>query len=99
VGAVVADLHAFYARHHRRVYGWDGAPVHDAVAVAHVIRGDLVRTEHRNVEVDCASPLGRGRTVVDLWRKTGRPENAHVGVDLDAEGFLSLLVERLARLG
>jgi inosine-uridine nucleoside N-ribohydrolase len=99
IGAFVADLHAFYARFHADVYGWDGAPVHDAVAVAHVIRGDLVRTQRRNVEIDCASELCRGRTVVDLWRRTGRPENAHVGVDLDADGFLGLLIERLGKLG
>ncbi len=34
-----------------------GTPVHDAMAVAHVIRGDLVQTRHVNVEVDCASEL------------------------------------------
>ncbi len=99
IGTFVADLHGFYARFHADIYAWDGAPVHDAVAVAHVIRGDLVRTERRNVEIDCASELCRGRTVVDLWRRTGRPENAWVGVDLDADGFLGLLTERLARLG
>jgi inosine-uridine nucleoside N-ribohydrolase len=99
IGAFVADLHGFYARFHADIYGWDGAPVHDAVAVAHVIRGDLVHTEWRNVEIDCGSELCRGRTVVDLWRRTGRIENAWVGVDIDAERFLGLLVERLARLG
>jgi purine nucleosidase len=99
IGAFVAELHAFYARFHADVYAWDGAPVHDAVAVAHVIRGDLMRTERRNVEIDCASELCRGRTVVDLWRRTGRPENAWVGVDLDGDGFLALLIERLGRLG
>jgi inosine-uridine nucleoside N-ribohydrolase len=99
VGAFVADLHGFYARFHADVYAWDGAPVHDALAVAHVIRGDLVRTERRNVEIDCASALCRGRTVVDLWRRTGRPENAWVGVDVDAGAFLDLLVERIGSLG
>jgi inosine-uridine nucleoside N-ribohydrolase len=98
IGAFVADLHGFYARFHRQVYDWDGTPVHDAVAVAHVIRGDLVRTERRNVEIDLASPLCRGRTVVDVWRVTGRPENASVGVDVDADGFIGLLTERLGRL-
>jgi inosine-uridine nucleoside N-ribohydrolase len=99
IGAFVADLHAFYARFHADIYGWDGAPVHDAVAVAHVITGGLVRTERRNVEIDLASGLCRGRTVVDLWRRTGRPENASVGVDLDADAFLGLLAERLGTLG
>ena len=38
-GAVVADLHAFYRRFHE-VYGHDDTPVHDALAVAHVINPD-----------------------------------------------------------
>jgi inosine-uridine nucleoside N-ribohydrolase len=98
-GTMVAELHAFYSAFHLRVYGDPATPVHDAMAVAHVIRPGLVTTEHRNVEVDCASELCRGRTVVDLLRKTGRPPNAHVATDVDADGFLDLLVERIASLG
>jgi inosine-uridine nucleoside N-ribohydrolase len=69
------------------------------MAVAHVIRGDLMTTAHRNVEVDCASELCRGRTVVDLWQISGREPNAHVGVDVDGPAFLDLLVERIGALG
>ena len=85
--------------YHRETYGWDGAPIHDAVAVAHVIRPGLVETQLRNVEVELDSELCRGRTVVDLWRRTDRAANAHVGVDLDSAAFFDLLVERIARLG
>jgi inosine-uridine nucleoside N-ribohydrolase len=99
VGTMVAELWAFYHRYHARVYDFPGTPVHDALAVAHVIRGDLVRTERLNVEVDCASELCRGRTVVDLWRITGREPNAHVGVEVDGATFLDLLVERIGSLG
>jgi inosine-uridine nucleoside N-ribohydrolase len=99
VGAMVAELWAFYHRFHARVYEFPGAPVHDALAVAHVIRSGLLRTEHRNVEVDCASELCRGRTVVDLWRISGRSPNAHVGVEVDGPAFLDLLVERIGSLG
>jgi inosine-uridine nucleoside N-ribohydrolase len=99
VGTMVAELWAFYHRFHARVYEFPGAPVHDALAVAHVLRAGLLRTEHRNVEVDCASELCRGRTVVDLWRITGREPNAHVGVEVDGAAFLDLLVERIGSLG
>jgi inosine-uridine nucleoside N-ribohydrolase len=99
VGGMVAELWEFYSRFHRRIYDLGGTPVHDAMAVAHVIRGDLVQTRHVNVEVDCASELCRGRTVVDVWQRTGRPPNAHVGVDVEADAFLELLVERIASLG
>jgi inosine-uridine nucleoside N-ribohydrolase len=99
IGAFVADLVDFFAVYHRETYGWDGAPIHDAVAVAHVIREGLVTTIDRNVEIELESDLCRGRTVVDRWHRTDRPVNAHVGVDLDTDGFFDLLVERIGRLG
>ena len=96
IGRFVAELLDFYSRYHRETYGWSGAPIHDAVALAHVLRPGLLTTVHRNVEIDCASELCRGRTVVDRWQRTGRPANAHVAVEIDAEAFLVLLEERLA---
>jgi len=99
IGAFVADLVEFFKVYHQETYGWDGAPIHDAVAVAEVIQPGLVTTRLRNVEVETVSELCRGRTVVDLWRRTDREPNARVGVGIDAEGFFRLLTERIARLG
>jgi len=99
VGTVVAELWAFYHQHHKRVYDMPGTPVHDALAVAHVIRDDLLQTQRCNVAIDCASELCLGRTVVDLWHVTGREANAHVGVQVDGRAFLDLLVERISSLG
>jgi inosine-uridine nucleoside N-ribohydrolase len=98
VGSFVADLNVYFTRYHRETYNWEGAPIHDAVAVAHLIRPGLVETRHRNVEVELESELCRGRTVVDLWNRTDRPPNAHVGVGIDADAFFDLLVERIASL-
>ncbi len=98
-GVFVAELNEFFSRYHRKTYGWDGAPIHDAVAVAHVLRPGLVETRFRNVEVELASDLTRGRTVVDLWERTDREPTVHVGVDIDSGAFFDLLVERIARLG
>ena len=98
IGQFVADLIDYFAVYHFETYGWDGAPIHDAVAVAYVVRPDLVTTIESNVEVELESELCRGRTVVDRWKRTDRPVNAHVGIDLDAEGFFDLLVERIGRL-
>jgi inosine-uridine nucleoside N-ribohydrolase len=99
VGAVVAELLAFFLRYHVETYGMAGAPVHDAVAVGHVVWPDLLETLHRNVEVECSSELCRGRTVVDVWQRTGRGPNAHVAVGIDGESFVELLVERLSTYG
>jgi inosine-uridine nucleoside N-ribohydrolase len=99
VGAMVAELLDFYGRFHRETYGWDGSPIHDAVAVAHAFRPGLVETRRTGVRVDCEGELGRGRTNVDLYGRMGWEPNAEVGVDIDAGGFIGLLLERIASLG
>jgi pyrimidine-specific ribonucleoside hydrolase len=99
IGTFTAELNVFFSRYHRDTYGWDGAPIHDAVALTQVVRPELVETRYRNVEIEVESELCRGRTVVDLWNRTDRPPNAHVAVGLDKEGFFDLLVERIGSLG
>ena len=99
VGTFVAELVEFFKQYHARTYGWDGAPIHDAVALAHAFRPGIVRTEHVNVEVELKSELNRGRTVVDRWRRTDRAPNAHVGVAIDADALFELLLERIATFG
>jgi inosine-uridine nucleoside N-ribohydrolase len=98
VGEMVRALLRFYGEFHRSQYGWEGSPIHDAVAVAHVARADLLETVDRGVKIDTGPELSRGRTYVDLWRRAGWEANAHVAVDIRAKDFLDLLVERLNSL-
>jgi inosine-uridine nucleoside N-ribohydrolase len=97
-GAVVADLHGFYRRYHERVYGHSDTPVHDALAVAHVIRPDVIATEHLPVEIDVTRGPCHGRTVVDRLHRTGQADNALVATDVDAAAFIDLLTERISAL-
>ena len=94
----LAELSDFFQQFHERSYGFGGSPIHDAMAIAHVIDPTLVTTRHANVAVETRSELCDGRTVVDLRGVTGREPNADVGVDVDAERFLELLVSRIASL-
>jgi inosine-uridine nucleoside N-ribohydrolase len=101
VGALAAELLDFYGRFHRRAYpDLDGSPLHDPVAVAHVVWPSLLELRPALVEVDCAWGPGRGRTNVD-WRgrQGGAETNAQVGFGIDARRFASSLIERLASLG
>ena len=99
VGRMVAELYDFFHRYHELTYGFGGSPIHDALAVAHVIRPELLHTEHRHIAIECGSELTRGRTVVDLWKRTGIEPNAHAAVEVDAEAFIRLLLERLSSFG
>ncbi len=95
---MAAELFDFFNRFHEEKYDFEGSPVHDPVAVAHVFRRELVQTVERHVAIDCASELCRGRTVVDLRGGRGNEPNAYVGVGIDGDAFLELLLDRLATL-
>lgn len=97
-GRFVAELSDFFQRFHETSYGFEGSPIHDAMAVAHVIDPTLLTTRRVNVAVETESSYCDGRTVVDLRGVTGREPNAEVGVDVDAGRFLELLVSRIASL-
>ncbi len=97
-GKAVAELADFFLEFHRRRYRFDGAPIHDAMAVAHVIDPTLVTTLECNISIETESQFCDGRTVVDRWLVTDLPRNAHAGIDVDADRFLKLLVERIGSL-
>jgi pyrimidine-specific ribonucleoside hydrolase len=99
VGRTVAELADFFLRVHRERFGFSGAPMHDAMAVAHVIDPTLVATVACNVAIETQSHYCDGRTLVDRWQVLDAPRNVHVGVDVEAERFLDLLVERISLLG
>jgi inosine-uridine nucleoside N-ribohydrolase len=98
-GRAVAELADFFLEFHRQRYRFDGAPIHDAMAVAHVIDPTLVTTVECNISIETQSEFCDGRTVVDKWNVTDLPRNAEAGVDVDAHRFLELLVERISTLG
>jgi pyrimidine-specific ribonucleoside hydrolase len=96
-GQVFADLMRFFAIHHRNRYGWDGPPVHDAVAVIRLIAPDLVTSRPLRIDVETGAGLTSGRTVADVEGITGQPPNADVGVDLDRDRCIDLIVDAVAR--
>jgi inosine-uridine nucleoside N-ribohydrolase len=99
VGTVVAELVDFFGEYHRETYGWPGPPIHDALALAFVVDPALLETRRCNVAVDTESELCRGRTVCDVYGRTGREPTASVATDVRADAFLDLLEARIAALG
>ncbi|MEM7269563.1 MAG: nucleoside hydrolase [Pseudomonadota bacterium] len=98
VGDTVAELTDFFERFDKEKYGSAGAPLHDPCVIAYLLRPDLFEGRHVNVEVETESALTLGATVADWWRVSKREPNATFMRNIDAEGFFTLLTERLARL-
>ncbi len=94
----LVEMLEFFERFDVEKYGSDGGPLHDPTVIAYLLKPELFAGRDCNVEVETASPLTVGMTVVDWWQVTGRKHNARVMKDVDADGFFALLTERVGRL-
>jgi len=98
VGIAVAEMTDFFERFDKEKYGSAGAPLHDPCVIAYLLQPHLFTGRKINVEIETQSPLTLGMTVTDWWGVTDRPANATFMGDIDANGFFTLLTNRLARL-
>ena len=94
----LVEMLDFFERFDIEKYGSDGGPLHDPTVIAYLLKPELFGGRDCNVEIETASPLTAGMTVVDWWRVTDRKPNARVMKDVDADGFFALLTERIGRL-
>jgi purine nucleosidase len=97
-GPATAELLDFFERFDEQKYGTDGGPLHDPCVIAWLLKPELFQSREVNVAIECESELTMGMTVVDWWGVSGRKPNATVCRGIDAEGFFSLLTERIANL-
>ena len=96
-GAATQELLAFFAQTYRDVFGFDdGPPVHDPCAVLFALEPALFDTKHVRVDVEMASELSAGQTVVDWHGVRGLPTNVHVAVKMDVDAFWSRMIDALA---
>jgi inosine-uridine nucleoside N-ribohydrolase len=98
IGVVAAAMLDHYLDWHGRHRGIRNVPVHDALAVATLIRPELVTTIDALVTVDTTAGPARGMTLVDRYRSEGEAANALVAQTVDRDAFVTFLCERLASL-
>ena len=98
VAVVVAEWLDFFYNFHRSI-GYAGAPVHDAVAVAALIKPEILTARDYYVQIETSGDFCRGATVADHYGFSHQPPNTHALVDLDREAFIDLLAEAAAWYG
>jgi pyrimidine-specific ribonucleoside hydrolase len=95
VATAFAAMLEFRMRAYGENYGFAGAPLHDPIAVAEVLRPGSVTTQACAVAIETDGPLTAGRSVVDLTGVTEQPPNAAVAMDMDAPAFVAMLLEAI----
>jgi purine nucleosidase len=98
VSGAVAGLLEFYNIYDQTKRGRPGAPLHDPCAIAWLLRPELFSARDCHVAIETQGEITLGRTAVDWSRRHRQRPNAKVVHEIDADGFFSLLTERLARL-
>lgn len=95
VADFVVDLLDFFGATYRNVFGFPAPPVHDPCAVAAVIDPTMLSTHNMRVEIETKGKWTSGRTVCDVYGKSGEEPNACVGYALDTVHFWEMLIGTL----
>ena len=100
VATIVAELLDFFMEYHKDAkWGLTGAPLHDPCTIAWLLKPHLFTSVERWVGVETQGKYTQGMTVVDYYFLTGNQPNTTVLLDVDRDGFVDLLAERLAFYG
>ncbi|OVZ91862.1 pyrimidine-specific ribonucleoside hydrolase RihA [Yersinia alsatica] len=100
IAEVVAGLLDFFMLYHRQErWGFQGAPLHDPCTIAWLLAPELFTSIERWVGIETRGEYTQGMTVVDYYQLTGNKPNAEVLMGINRQGFIDLLVERVARYG
>ena len=94
-GDAIVGMMEFFNRFDIEKYGFQGAPLHDPCTIAYLLRPGLFQGKMCNVEVETESELTLGCTAVDFWHVTKRTRNVNWLYDIDADGYFTLLIERI----
>lgn len=94
-GRTVLDLLEFFATTYREVFQFEHPPLHDPVAVVHVLRPELFQSELMRVDVETSSNLSSGQTVCDIWHKSSKPKNVTVVQSVDVDACWNIILESI----
>jgi purine nucleosidase len=97
VSDFVVDLLKFFSDTYFEVFGFPGAPVHDACCIAYCIDPSLFTTKNLHVDIETKGEFTYGMTVVDIYGVTGKEANVNVALKLEQEKFWNLLINALGR--
>ena len=98
ISSYVGPLLKFFADMNKKNFGINGAPVHDALAVAAAIWPDVVTTEFLNVSIETRGEFTLGQTVTDVYRVTGRKPNTEVAIAVDVDRMRNIMMDTIRTL-
>lgn len=93
VADFVVELLDFFSDTYREVFGFAGAPIHDACCVAYCIDPTAFICKSFHVDIETKGEYTYGMTVIDQYNVTGKKPNVNVALTLDQDKFWTMLIE------
>ncbi len=95
LGRLVEQTIPFALRAQRQYLGREGVILHEAVALAAVTAPRLFERRPLPIDVELHGELTRGMTILDRRKHTPRAPNIDVLTEVDVQGVLDFVAERL----
>lgn len=89
------EMMKFYCMTQKRIFGWEGGPLHDPTTIAYLIDPSCIETRAMHTEIDISGGPSHGRTNCDIFNLTGKEKNAKVAVKINVERFWDIVEESL----
>jgi Inosine-uridine nucleoside N-ribohydrolase len=83
----------------KRVYGWEGGPLHDPITIAYLINPNVLTLRPMFCEVDIRSEQSYGRTNCDYFGYLKKEPNVNVAIDIDVPLFWDIVEDGIRRYG
>jgi pyrimidine-specific ribonucleoside hydrolase len=98
-GVLTAELLDFFVTFHEENFPqFGGSPIHDACAVAVLVKPELFSIRPMHIAIDTDGELTTGATVGDQRHGFAPPPNTDVLMDIRREEFVRFLIERIGSL-
>lgn len=74
-----------FNQNQKKIFGFEGAPLHDPATVLSLINPDIIKYQYMNVVIDVTGGPSYGRTNCDRFNYLHQTPNAYVAVDIDVD--------------
>lgn len=91
------QLMKVFNENQKRVFGFEGAPLHDPVTIAYLIDPTLLEVKHVHCEIDIDHGFSYGRTNCDMFSYLGLEKNTYVASGINVNLFWDIIEEALRR--
>ncbi len=97
VSDMFVKLMKVFNENQKRVFGFEGSPLHDPVTIAYLIDPTLLEVVFVHCDIDISHSTSYGRTNCDIFDYLKLEKNIYVAKDIDVKKFWNIIEDSLKR--